>query len=234
MFETNSVGERHRVRSRLTGRTHHYLSRGEVAYHYVAELAPRVLDIREQYPIIPVKETLKIAKALKVRHPYRGSEPFEVTIDLMLSVDDQNGGVLYVARSVKPSAELEKPDVQARLALECAACRSRGIPWKLVTESLANSEVRSRGRWLFKVFKDFPDYTCDEKVAAAFIDALSTRQLTEPLRAVIVGAGKACGLPYEEAVNLFKFLVCTRRVRVDLSASLALKDPHPALAENFW
>jgi len=49
-----------RIKGRKTGRVHHLLSKFETEYFYALEWSDVVTDIREQYPLLPLKETLEI------------------------------------------------------------------------------------------------------------------------------------------------------------------------------
>lgn len=50
-----------RVKGWKTGRVHHLLSEMETSYFYVLEWSTKVLDIREQFPLLPLEETLGLA-----------------------------------------------------------------------------------------------------------------------------------------------------------------------------
>src|SRR5262245_6874782 len=58
-----------RTKGWKTGRVHHFLSRLELFYFYMLEWSPVVLDVREQYPLLPLQETLSIAASCGIRHP---------------------------------------------------------------------------------------------------------------------------------------------------------------------
>ena len=234
VFESRSLGEMNVVPGRLTGRDHHYSERKrEYRYHYVLELIPNVVDIREHYPIIPIELTLDIAKQLKLAHPTHNGQPIELTFDTLLTIRHSNGELTYVARSIRDLADLAKPKVQSRLALQYAAATSRNIPWKLVTDVECSDAIATRARWLFSVYVDNPDYSCSEATTTAFLKSLSTQDFTEPLRRVLATAGLTIGLSRDEPIALFKHLVCSRMLTVDLTMPLQLKDPHVALARNF-
>ena len=52
------------------GRIHHLLSRPETNYFYCVEWEDRVVDIREQFPLLPQEDTQRIARSLGIkRHP---------------------------------------------------------------------------------------------------------------------------------------------------------------------
>ena len=129
-----SRGRSSMVQSPITGRTHHYLSTQELYVHLLAEYAPRILDIREQYALLPWKETQSIAARLGIKHPkIPGTQtPVVVTTDLLLSLRECDGTQL-VAVCVKLTKDLSKRTLQ-KLLLERVYWNRRGIAWFLATE----------------------------------------------------------------------------------------------------
>lgn len=122
-----------------TARSHHYLSDIEYAYHVLAEYAPNVTDIREQYALLPWEETQQIAEELGISHPtYPGTTtPIVVTTDIVLTV--QHSQFQTIAVSVKMSSEIELENKTAKRTLEKLLIEKkywerRSIPWILCTE----------------------------------------------------------------------------------------------------
>src|SRR5437868_15246520 len=64
-----SLGLATRILGWKTGRVHHLLSKLELTDFYTQDWAKRVIDIREQYPLLPLSETLAIAQACGIRYP---------------------------------------------------------------------------------------------------------------------------------------------------------------------
>lgn len=64
-----SQGLATRIRGHKTQRVHHLLSKLETDYFCLLEFAPTVTDIREQFPLLPLEETLAIAQSCDIRHP---------------------------------------------------------------------------------------------------------------------------------------------------------------------
>ena len=64
-----SKGVVSRVPGRTTERIHHLLSKNESAFFYILDASDKTIDIREQYPLLPVTETVEIASILGYRHP---------------------------------------------------------------------------------------------------------------------------------------------------------------------
>lgn len=62
----HSSGRVSRIRGIKTNRQHEFLSDLEHNYFYLLEFAENVIDIREQFPLLPLEDTLLIAKELGV------------------------------------------------------------------------------------------------------------------------------------------------------------------------
>jgi hypothetical protein len=71
-------GRAWRIKGWKTGRDHHLLSDHEHDYFLIVHWSPKVVDIREQFPL-PLETTLEIAKKIGIAHPCAGyfAYPFQ-------------------------------------------------------------------------------------------------------------------------------------------------------------
>jgi hypothetical protein len=118
-----------------TGRVHHTLSTLELMYFYLLEWSPIVLDIREQYPLLPLEHTIEIATELGVKHPtIPGTDVFNVmTTDFLVIVDVGNGPERW-ARQIKPVSKLTTAQID-KFRVEERYYREIGVTnWGIVTE----------------------------------------------------------------------------------------------------
>lgn len=138
-----SNGINTRILGRKTGRIHHYFSRNEYHYHLLLENNPEVTDIREQYPLT-LKETLKIAQQLDIRHPIVNQFPFVLTCDFLVTANGE-----YYARTVKMASELSKPRVLDKFRIEATFWKKMGIDFKIVTEREINVTKADNLSWLY-------------------------------------------------------------------------------------
>lgn len=129
-----SQGTSSMVTSRITGRSHMYLSGLEFTVHLLAEYCRSTVDIREQVALLPWNETQSLALHLGIRHPtYVGTRtPTVMTTDLLLT-QERRDGLELIALSVKPKGLLTPRNLQ-KLLLERTYWNRRGIRWVLVTE----------------------------------------------------------------------------------------------------
>ncbi len=129
-----SVGSSNMIHSPNTGRIHHYLSTLEFWAHLIAEFSKDVIDIREQYALLPWTETQDTARKLGIVHPkYVGTDvPVVMTTDILIS-KKQPDGVQLIAIAVKPEADLDERTME-KLLLERMYWNRRGVTWILLTD----------------------------------------------------------------------------------------------------
>lgn len=129
-----STGLSSMVSSRITCRTHHYLSSLELSVHLLAEFDKGTQDIREQFALLPWEETRQIAADAGIRHPiYPGTQtPIVMTTDLLVTQTKGNK-VSHRAISVKPAGELSARTAD-KLWIEQVYWLRRGVEWRLVAE----------------------------------------------------------------------------------------------------
>jgi hypothetical protein len=126
-------------------RLHHVFSLVELNFLRLFDWLPHVIDIREQFPLLPRRETVEISKLLRIRHPFvrKTKTLWVMTTDFLLTVQRPEG-IQYIAIAIKWSTELEKTRVLEKLAIEALYWRNRGITWMLLTEKdLPHSLIRN-------------------------------------------------------------------------------------------
>lgn len=69
VHQVPSRGRSSRIAGWKTRRDHHCLSDLETMYLFMLEWAPDITDVREQFPLLPIEETIQIAEELEIDHP---------------------------------------------------------------------------------------------------------------------------------------------------------------------
>jgi len=130
-----SSGLAHRIKGWTTGRVHHLFSNLERDAFYVMDWSTDVIDIREQYPLLPLEETQAIADRIGVRHPAdpRTGHAVVMTTDFLLDVRIDTVTVQQ-ARTVKPADQLNTLRVLEKLEIERQYWQIRDVDWGIVTE----------------------------------------------------------------------------------------------------
>ena len=101
-----------------TRRVHHFLSQLELNYFYLLEWSEKVVDIREQYPLLPIEETVAIAQQCQIRHPVdpKTKNPIVMTTDFLIS--QMIAFTKEQARTVKTAADLQSERTIEKLEIE--------------------------------------------------------------------------------------------------------------------
>ncbi|WP_249930994.1 TnsA endonuclease N-terminal domain-containing protein [Paenibacillus polymyxa] len=97
-----------------------------------------MIDIREQFPLLPLDKTLYIAQKLGIKHPTdpKNKLPIIMTTDMLLTVK-QEESIKFIAHSIKPSNKLTKRVVE-KLQIEKEFFKDQKIEWALITERQIN------------------------------------------------------------------------------------------------
>jgi hypothetical protein len=145
-----SQGRSHRIKGLTVDRVHHLLSDLEANAFFVFDLpSNNIIDIREQYPLLPIEETLEIAKKAGIKHP---ADPYTrvptvLTTDFLLTIKR----VLvktYHARTMKYEADVDDPRVVEKFEIERRYWEARHINWGYVTEKDIPMQVVENARFL--------------------------------------------------------------------------------------
>jgi hypothetical protein len=144
-----SQGLASRIKGWKTRRVHHLLSELETSYFYVLDWSLPVLDIREQFPLLPLEETLAIAEQCGVAYPAdpRTKEPVVMTTDFVVTVR-QSVGSIEQARTVKYAQDLQSKRNLEKLEIERCYWQRRNIDWGIVTEREVSKTLAENIKWL--------------------------------------------------------------------------------------
>ena len=216
-----SKGVCSRVWGRKAGRIHHFMSKNETAFFYILDASEKVVDIREQYPLLPVTETVEIADMLGIRHPRDSVSkyPYVMTSDFVITTTQG-----YAVRSVKMVSELENPRVLEKLEIERMYWRRRNIDWRIVTEEQIDFQRARNLEWIYRSWdypKMLPEGLRAETVKAFFQELFETTSL--PVNEIARRTENIFQLDAGMGLTTFQNLLLQRRIQaVDLSKPLDL------------
>jgi hypothetical protein len=223
----SSLGYAHRVPGWKTGRTHHLMSNLELDFFHFLEWADTVRDAREQFPLLPLEETIAIAKALGIRHPTdeRSKDPVVMTSDFVITCHGKPGDVDQV-RTIKPASELESARTMQKFEIERQYWLTRCADWGIVTEADMPENVTHNLRWLHPYFK-LPEMTELSQNCSAKVDELLRLSLGHQ-----VGLATACnacddrlGLSPGSSLSFARHFIATKRWEVDLNRRIDTSRP---------
>jgi hypothetical protein len=129
---------------------HHFFSENESNYFYCLEWSP-IFEVREQFPLLPLEETLAIAEECGVKHPAnpRTKIPIVMTTDFLITTAVGLTETDH-ARAVKPASELADRRVIEKLDLERRYWQRRNVDWGVVTEREIPKVLARNIHWIHR------------------------------------------------------------------------------------
>jgi len=208
-----------RVKGSKTGRLHSFLSRLETDFFFLLEGLPAVSDLREQFPLLPIDETIAIADECGVAHPAdpRIREPIVMTTDFVVTMQDGSQRI-EVARSLKYSVDLAAPRTLEKLEIERRYWDRRGIEWAIVTEKDISPAFVKNIRWLHPYLDvtEFADLSPANlrRIELDLISRISACQ--KSLACCAAETDDLLGLKPGTSLSAVRHFLATRRWQVDL------------------
>ncbi|MGO0711599.1 TnsA endonuclease N-terminal domain-containing protein [Bacillus subtilis] len=228
--DVSSLGRSTRLKGIKTSRQHEFLSDLERNYFYLTEHSDFIFDIREQFPLLPLEETIVIADELGIKHstdPKTG-EPIVMTTDFLLTVD-KGQGVFEVARTVKMKDELLKERVLEKFEIEREYWQRRDIDWGIVTEEEIH-KVMARNISYIHDYYNIRDYDVFQKMSPQLIEDLSLSLMQRLLndscsvRIITSKFDSDTHLPFGSGVTLFYHLLAQKIIVIDMLKTINLEE----------
>lgn len=218
--QVKSIGTSNRLYGRVTGRTHHFLSNIERNAFLIYDWAGAVQDIREQFPLDRARTTA-IADCMGIKHPrYPGTDVLVVlTTDVLLDVA-VDGGLVKVARAIKPSNKLSGRRTLEKLEIERRYWSAQGVDWGLVTERDLPPLMLRNLDWLAGPWaRDEWEEGDPERIAHLEAELASRGDVA--LGEFCTAMARQLAMAKGTALSLVRRLLGTKRWRADLSLPLA-------------
>lgn len=218
----SSLGRSTRLKGIKTNRQHEFLSDLEKNYFYLTEYSDFVVDIREQFPLLPLEETIIIAEELGIKHPSdpKTKEPVVMTTDFLLTIDKGEGPV-ELARTIKMKDELLKKRVLEKFEIERVYWERQNIDWGIVTEleipkTMARNSSYIHNYFDLKVFDTFKEMDSEriEDLAYTLIQRLLNDESS--IRVITNDLDTETHLINGSSLTLFYHLVAQKILRIDM------------------
>lgn len=235
--EFSSKGTQTRVAPGKLKRTVHTMSYLELYMFVLLEFNPAFLGYQEQFPMSR-SLTMGCARTLKIRHPtYRETGvPVVMTIDSIAIMRGRDGDLTRVAWDAKPSTELAKGRVAEKLRLHLSYCNYLGLEHRIFTENSAHPNIARNLLWARGASETIGEVLQVPNLftfhQARMIDELRIRKLNCTVQSYCSRYDKDMGLPMGTALRLFRYLIWTHAIKVDLKALEIPKLSLPAPTGN--
>ncbi|SHK19131.1 heteromeric transposase endonuclease subunit TnsA [Desulforamulus aeronauticus] len=208
-----------------SNRLHHFMSQLELQYFYLLEWSDVVIDIREQYPLLDFSETEKISEELGIKYPTDRETGFPIvsTTDFLITVLS-NGNKVNIARTVKPSTELDKRRVIEKFEIERRYWAARNINWGIVTEKEIPLTMVKNVEWLHDAHQLVS--TCRSDIQElTYVTAVLKERLSErikPTHEILRELDHQMKLEKGTSLYVLKHLIAQKQIIVDMSKELKI------------
>jgi hypothetical protein len=218
--DVNSAGNSGKIDGIKSNRVHHTLSEQESCFFYLAEFCDPVIDIREQFPLLPLDLSVRLAKTLDVDHPINPmtkEKCFNVmTTDFLLTLTDGTK-TWYEAVSVKPADDLKDKRTAEKLDIERVWWQLQGIAFHIFSMT-EQTQIQSRNiQWFTSPYRQGSNFQNDTIEKAKSIVKLGTNLIEDLCNDFI----RELNVEHDDALVLLKVLLATKQVCVDLNKPIA-------------
>ncbi|MBW4485316.1 MAG: TnsA endonuclease N-terminal domain-containing protein [Tildeniella torsiva UHER 1998/13D] len=130
------------------------MSNLETGYFYILEWSQSIIDIREQYPLLPLEETQEIAEQCGFPHPTDPAtkQPVVMTTDFLINLKRKDHEIEH-ARAIKPASELQSQRTLEKLEIERLYWKRREVDWGIVTEKEIPKTLIENLKWIHPFYK---------------------------------------------------------------------------------
>ncbi|MBX4263778.1 TnsA endonuclease N-terminal domain-containing protein [Clostridium estertheticum] len=230
-----SLGRSSRIRGIKTRRQHELLSDMERNYFYFLEYSDKVQDIREQFPLLPIEDTMLIAKELGIEHPKNPEtgEFIVMTTDFLVSINFNNK-FYEVARTIKSKDELMNKRILEKFEIERKYWERKGINWGIVTDEeidkvIANNISLVHGYKDIGTIDSFNDIEASElkDLIYEFIKRIIDNPKT--MRTICNEFDSDMCLEKGSSLCIFKYLVINKMIDIDISEKINVNKNIPSI-----
>lgn len=226
-----SNGRVSRIKGITSGRQHEFLSDLESNYFYYLEFSDKVVDIREQFPLLPLEETILIAKELGLKHPShpQTKEPIVMTTDFLITIQEPLGKGYEIVRTIKPKDMLMEERIIEKFEIEKIYFQKRNVDWGIVTDQEIDKEIANNLADLFSYYNlsgldGFSNMEIEDidDLEQAFIS--KSVEYKGNLRTMCTRFDKDMSLIKGSGIALLKHLIINKVIIIDITKKINLNE----------
>lgn len=199
------------------------LSDFEFLLFTIYDLMRSIIDIREQFPLLPLEETLEIARKIGVKHPTDPATryPIVMTTDFLLKLRLRRG-IVFQARTAKYQKDLDDRRVMEKFEIERRYWFRRAIDWGYVLREKLPAGLVDNAQLVhpFGFLSDLFPLTEKEVRRIAFYLAHRIRRHELPLLEIVSDGDQKFVLPPGKCFSVVCHLIARRVWEVDLLKSI--------------
>lgn len=212
-----SRGLSSKIQGLKVNREHHTLSESETQFFYLAEFSDSVIDIREQFPLLPLELSYKLAQAIDVEHPRiaKTGALNVMTTDFLLT-RSLNGKVWYEAFNIKPEDDLKDIRVSEKIDLERVWWQLLGVKFYQFVSSNKTKVQSQNIAWATDPVRHGCTFDSSQKRQAVNMLHPGTHLQEAICNAFIT----KLSVESTDALNLLKTLIAEKLVLVNLDQTM--------------
>lgn len=221
-----SLGRESRIKGIKTGRQHEFLSDMERNYFYFLEYSDVVQDIREQFPLLPIEETMIIANELGIEHPKNPEtgELIVMTTDFLVNIN-YNNEHYEIARTIKSKDDLLNKRVLEKFEIERVYWEKKGINWGIVTDEeidkvIANNISLVHGYKEIVTIDSFNDIGASELKDLIYEFMKRIIDNEKSMRSICNEFDNEMCLEKGSSLCIFKYLVINKIIQIDITEKI--------------
>ena len=217
-----------------TNRQHHFLSSIEAQLFYLLEFRDDVVDIREQFPLIPLEVSQKIASVLGIKHPKVPITgiPNIMTTDILITIENKNN-ISYHAFCIKPKEKLNNLRVLEKIEIERVWWELLNIPFSIFTGNKVTEIQSANIAWATDPYRS-NTYNHLEKFLEPAAAMLSVgKQLKYDICNSFL---EAFDIQQEDALNILRILIAKKFISVNMDSLIenSLSINIESLTYQYW
>jgi hypothetical protein len=219
--EFSSDGIIHRLTGWKQRRIHQLFSNLEYYVFLISQFSDKVIDIREQVPLLPLKSTIQIANELGIKHPAEHNQQGNETVRTTDFIFTVNEGDLIkdIAKSVKPSENLKDARTRELLKIEEVYWGKRNIEWSIITEKEINKTMAENIAIIYDDFFWAEDHEYSKFQVEVLIKKFQielARNNMDPYK-TLCEFEKNMDWSDGEGLNFFKFMLACKKIKTDFN-----------------
>ncbi|MCT4596026.1 MAG: TnsA endonuclease N-terminal domain-containing protein [Anaeromicrobium sp.] len=221
--EFSSKGRASRIYGIKSNRIHHLHSDNQLRAFLLFEFSPKVIDIRESYPLIDIfnviddKETLRFDKF----KDSKSGEYFVLTTNFLLTLKD-GGSTKYIARAVKNCSEFNRKTIIEKLEIERRYWHAKGIDFKVITNKELNRQFCKNIEWVRETVINEKDSGLDIYTLSNELYSFLQNNSHIRLKDLLKEFDRIKELEDGTGLYLFRYLIAKRTINIDMRLKVDL------------
>lgn len=215
-----------------TQRIHHTLSKHERRYLYFLEWIDEVVDIREQYPLLPKGRTEEIAQQLGIKHAHVEGQSVVMTTDFVITLQTSKG-LIDVVRTVKPASKLTKRTLEL-FEIERRFFMEQGIDWGIILDHKIPQTLISNVEWMYEGRYLETRPSVDDELVSLINEPLFESIFNDDCHTAVsklcLQCDKKFGIESGTCMFVLKHMLATKKWGTDMN--IKIKNSHPLTIAN--